>query len=33
MSLSNDAYMFKEESLFGMKTYFVANFPALVLKM
>jgi hypothetical protein len=33
MLLCNNAYIFKEESLFGLKTYFVADFPALILKM
>ena len=33
MLLGNDAYMFKEGSLFGMTTYFVAKFPALILTM
>ena len=32
MLLGNDAYMFKEGSLFGMTTYFVAKFPALTLR-
>jgi hypothetical protein len=33
MLLGNDAYIFKEGSLFGMTTYFVAKFPTLILKM